>query len=237
MHLEQKNNRHGGFTDWAIALLLSILLNIALFGIMPTLIRMSPQHQGSQDNFKTVQLITGQHLKLPAEKQDSQNREPENRQKIKFKKFVTVFKQKTVGSSLKRSFDINPKLKLTTAGRTDLAGFATLPALNFTMKGPILKGQYNAKDLDTPLIPIVKIPPMYPARAMRNNIEGWVEVRFLVTDKGQIKNIHIVKAIPEKIFNKSVIRCISRWKFKPGTIDGVPVNTMAETRIKFKLEQ
>jgi protein TonB len=32
------------------------------------------------------------------------------------------------------------------------------------------------------------------------------------------------------------MRCVSGWRFKPGTVEGMPVKAWAETTIRFKLE-
>ncbi len=92
-------------------------------------------------------------------------------------------------------------------------------------------------ELDSPLVPLVKIPPVYPLRAIRRGIEGVVDVEFIITKKGRIEQPKIIKALPEKIFDQSVLNCVSRWKFKPGTVEGIPVNTRASTTIRFKLEK
>ncbi|MCP3873651.1 MAG: TonB family protein, partial [Desulfobacteraceae bacterium] len=49
-------------------------------------------------------------------------------------------------------------------------------------------------------------------------------------------DIEVIRAQPDKIFNKSVLSCVSQWKFKPGTVEGIPVATRARTTIHFKLE-
>ncbi|MBU2455203.1 MAG: energy transducer TonB, partial [Proteobacteria bacterium] len=130
-----------------------------------------------------------------------------------------------------RAFEMNPKLP---AASMDLV----MPDLEkFSMDLPVLKNQYAMGELDSPLIPLVKIPPIYPVRASRRGIEGFVTVEFIVTQKGLVQEIKIIEAEPETIFNKSVIQCVSKWKFLPGTVQGMPVATQAITTIRFELEQ
>ncbi len=64
-----------------------------------------------------------------------------------------------------------------------------------------------------------------------------VKVRFLVNNQGQVEQPRVVEARPENVFEKSVVNCVLKWKFKPGTVEGVPVNTMVETIIRFELEK
>ncbi len=102
---------------------------------------------------------------------------------------------------------------------------------------PPLKDIFSPKDLDTPLMPLVKIPPIYPIRARSLGVEGWVKVRFLVDEKGEVKDIRILKSKPRGFFEKSTIEAISRWKFNPPILDGSPVKVIVETTIKYKLEK
>ncbi len=230
-----KKNHNRGVTDWTIAVLISIALNIVLFGLMPTLIRMAPQKQNIKTTFKPLQIIRVHPRQMPPERKEMKKHSPATKEKINRKNLIKVFQQKNQVLKPKMFFGKNPKFSLNSALNSDNPGPGKMPVINFTMTGPVLKDKYRIEELDTPVIPIVKIPPLYPAVAMRNNIEGWVKIRFIITDRGVVKNIHIIKAIPGKIFNTSVINCVSKWRFKPGKVGGVPVNTMVETSIRFKL--
>lgn len=107
----------------------------------------------------------------------------------------------------------------------------------FSMDLPLPKGQYTPGELDSPLTPLVKIPPIYPMIATRRGIEGVVTVEFVVNEKGLVERLKIIKSSAGQIFDKSVFNCVSQWKFVPGTVGGNPVNTLARTSIRFKLEQ
>ena len=108
---------------------------------------------------------------------------------------------------------------------------------HFSLDTPVMKGEYSLGELDAPLTPLVKVPPLYPIRAKRRGIEGSVTVEFIVTKQGRVEQIRIIEAIPETVFNKSVTTCLAQWKFKPGTVEGIPVNTLARTTIRFKLDK
>jgi protein TonB len=57
-----------------------------------------------------------------------------------------------------------------------------------------------------------------------------------VETSGNVDQIKILEAEPAGVFESSVRQCVSRWRFKPGTIEGVPVRARMETTIQFKLE-
>jgi protein TonB len=60
-----------------------------------------------------------------------------------------------------------------------------------------------------------KVKPKYPSRARRRGIEGEVVVAFQVSPSGAVlrNSIRVVSAKPAKIFNKTVVAAISRWRF------------------------
>ena len=94
---------------------------------------------------------------------------------------------------------------------------------------------FELGELDTPPLPIHRARPIYPFKARRKGITGKVTVRFLVTSTGMVDKASILKAVPEKIFDQSVLDCIVKWRFKPGIFQGNPVATWVVLPISFKL--
>ncbi|WP_028317859.1 energy transducer TonB [Desulfobulbus elongatus] len=97
-------------------------------------------------------------------------------------------------------------------------------------------GIYSTGQLDGPLAVLAKSPPAYPPAAKRRNIEGWIRVKFVVDEKGQVGHVSVLAAEPEGVFEQSVLRCVSNWRFKPGTVKGMAVKALVEQTITFKLE-
>ena len=118
-----------------------------------------------------------------------------------------------------------------------------MPALNLQVDTRImgapsdigLKLYYNAEELDQPPQAIAKIPPLYPYRAKRMEVEGFVKVRFLVDAKGAVNNITILESQPEGMFESSVMKILPTWKLSPGKILGEPVSSWVVTTIRFEL--
>ncbi|MFH2093755.1 MAG: energy transducer TonB [Pseudomonadota bacterium] len=216
--------------NWGLALAGSILLNISLFGLMPGLIQGVPDKLDKLEDIQQVRVvrIKPAHPHVP-EKEPEKIKPAEPEKKIVGSK-AAPSRPRPANLNLKLDFALNPKLP---AAPTDLA----MPKIEpIPAAAPVLKNQYTVGELDSPLVTLVRIPPVYPVRASRRGIEGSVDVKFLVTKQGQVEQICIVNAQPENIFDKSVINCVSKWKFKPGTVGGIPVATMARTTIRFKLE-
>ena len=83
-------------------------------------------------------------------------------------------------------------------------------------------GAFSAST-DTDVLPIVKVPPQYPREASRKGIEGWVLLEFTVTESGATINPKVIDADPPEIFNKSALRMIKKWKYKPKIESGKAV--------------
>jgi len=63
--------------------------------------------------------------------------------------------------------------------------------------------------------PISRVRPKYPKRARRRGIEGEVVISFLVNANGSVDrdSLSITSARPAKVFNKTVLKAVARWKF------------------------
>jgi protein TonB len=78
---------------------------------------------------------------------------------------------------------------------------------------------------DTDPIPVVRVSPQYPARAMQRGIEGWVQLEFTVTAAGTVKDINVQQAEPPNYFEQAAMNAVRKYKYKPRLIDGQPVET------------
>lgn len=98
-------------------------------------------------------------------------------------------------------------------------------------------GKPTRPKIDTNVVPTLRIPPIYPARALRSGIEGVVTVEFTIAVDGSVKDPVIVKSKPPKIFDKAVLKSISKWKFNPDFVNGKAVEKRARQDVKFKLQR
>ncbi len=89
----------------------------------------------------------------------------------------------------------------------------------------------------TNLVPTLKTKPSYPPRALRSGVEGIVTVEFTIAVDGSVKDPKIIKSDPPKIFDRSVLKAIKKWKFNPETVDGKTVEKRARQDIHFKLQK
>ena len=91
---------------------------------------------------------------------------------------------------------------------------------------------------DRDVIPLVRIAPDYPPRALARGIEGWVQVQFTITATGTVKDPKVVNADPKGIFDDAALKSIARWRYNPRVEGGVAVERVGvQTIIRFQLEQ
>jgi protein TonB len=91
---------------------------------------------------------------------------------------------------------------------------------------------------DRDVIPLVRINPDYPPRALSRGLEGWVQVQFTITATGTVKDPVVVNAEPRNIFDDAALKAIARWRYNPKVENGVAVERVGvQTIIRFQLEQ
>ena len=85
-------------------------------------------------------------------------------------------------------------------------------------------------------LPIVRVAPVYPARALSRGLEGYVDMSFTVTTTGTVRD-PIVIFSTSSLFERAATRAVLKFKYKPRVVDGVPVDVPnVKTRITFKIE-
>ncbi|MEM7431704.1 MAG: energy transducer TonB [Pseudomonadota bacterium] len=85
-------------------------------------------------------------------------------------------------------------------------------------------------------LPIVRVAPVYPARALSRGLEGHVDLAFTVTTAGTVRDPVVIFST-SSLFERAAIRAVLKFKYKPRVVDGVPVDVPnVKTRITFKIE-
>ncbi|MBQ60580.1 MAG: protein TonB [Gammaproteobacteria bacterium] len=130
----------------------------------------------------------------------------------------------------------------------DKAGFS-MANVNTNVNINIGSGGFGISDGD--YLPIVKVQPQYPRRALSRGMTGWVIVEFTVTELGTVRDAHVVENCgwiqnarkegqcvdnPNSVFNSSAVKAALKFKYKPKVIDGDPVPTAGvQNKITFEL--
>jgi protein TonB len=90
---------------------------------------------------------------------------------------------------------------------------------------------------DTDVVPLVRVPPIYPVRAAERGIEGYVTLRFSISALGTVIDPMVIDAKPARVFDRAAIRALKKWKYKPKVEDGeAVVRTGIEVKLLFELD-
>jgi len=99
-----------------------------------------------------------------------------------------------------------------------------------------LSGGLALESGDGEYLPIVKVAPIYPRRALSRGIEGYVIVEFVVTKQGSVKDPVVVEAKPEGVFDQAAKDAAKKFKYKPRVIDGLATEVSGvQNKITFKM--
>jgi len=133
-----------------------------------------------------------------------------------------------------------PTAEATTDGGSvaAIAGAAVTPVGNVQVDLNITSGfGIVAGSADGDYLPIVKVAPIYPQRAIDRGIEGYVILEFTVTKSGTVKDVRVVEAEPKNIFDRAAINAALKFKYKPRVVNGEPIEVRGVlNRITFELE-
>jgi len=89
---------------------------------------------------------------------------------------------------------------------------------------------------DRDLQQLTATEPVYPLAALRDRIEGWVEVDFTVTEAGGVREIEVVAAEPRGVFEAAATAAVGQWRFQPRVVNGRPVPQRSSVTLRFNVE-
>ena len=96
-------------------------------------------------------------------------------------------------------------------------------------------GGFNAGEGE--YLPIVKVAPIYPNRALSRGIEGDCIIEFVVTRNGTTANGKIVECT-SSLFANASLKAGAKFKYKPRVINGTPIDVPGvQHKITFELEK
>ena len=111
------------------------------------------------------------------------------------------------------------------------------PDLSLANKNLLGDAQIGMGFGDGDVIPLVRMPAQYPSKAKRRNIEGFVKARLEINAEGTVDSVEIIDSNPKGIFERSAIRALYKYKFKPKMVDGKPQPQTATQTLEFNLDK
>ena len=101
-----------------------------------------------------------------------------------------------------------------------------------------VKSSFGLSSTDGEYLPIVKVAPMYPARAQSQGIEGWVLLSFTVTEAGGVTDPKVIESQPPGVFDEAAKKAVLKFKYKPRVESGKPIAVPnVQHLIRFELDK
>jgi len=88
-------------------------------------------------------------------------------------------------------------------------------------------------DVKAPVV-IERADPLYNETARKARISGTVIVEAIISKSGRVEDVKVVKGLPMGL-SQEAETAVKKWRFKPGTLNGVPVATIFNLTVTFKL--
>jgi protein TonB len=75
--------------------------------------------------------------------------------------------------------------------------------------------------------------PVYPELAKRARVQGDVELNAVIGVDGSIKELRVASGHP--LLVKAAVEAVSRWRYRPTTLNGDPVEVATQITVTFRL--
>lgn len=87
-------------------------------------------------------------------------------------------------------------------------------------------------------MPLYRVEPRYPARAMKQGAEGYVVMSFTIDTQGRPTDVKVIEAKPRRLFEREATRALKKWKYQPKVLDGKAIEQIGQTvRLEFKIQK
>jgi TonB family protein len=88
-----------------------------------------------------------------------------------------------------------------------------------------------AGELSTP-VATSKVDPAYPQALQQDGVQGTIVLYAIIHADGTVGDIRVIHGLNDKL-DENAMKALSRWKFRPATKNGTPVDLEAVVQIPF----
>jgi TonB family protein len=79
-----------------------------------------------------------------------------------------------------------------------------------------------------------KVDPAYPPDLIRDQVEGTVVLYAVIRANGTVDSVRVLSSVEGRL-DRSAVRALQHWHFRPGTKQGLPVDIEAVVQIPFRV--
>jgi len=84
-------------------------------------------------------------------------------------------------------------------------------------------------------MPIFQPLPEYNEEARQLRVEGSVLLEAVVRTDGRVDSVKVIKGLGHGLDESAIQTITERWRFRPGTFKGKPVNVRVSIEVTFRL--
>ncbi|USD31324.1 MULTISPECIES: energy transducer TonB [Vibrio] len=136
-----------------------------------------------------------------------------------------------------------PEQMPTSQAKTELSKISPIAqpslGLNTSIEGVAISAPtFGDFGVNQEAMPLYRVEPKYPTKAMKRQAEGYVVLKFTIDPTGRPTDIEVVEASPKRMFERNAIQALKKWKYQPKVVDGAAVSQPNKTaRVEFKLDK
>ena len=87
----------------------------------------------------------------------------------------------------------------------------------------------------TPVHIVHRVPPVYPAEAKKNPVDGSVVLEATIMTDGTPENVRVVKSLRAD-YDQSALDAVKDWRFAPAMKNGVPIEVQTHIDIHYSMK-
>ena len=88
----------------------------------------------------------------------------------------------------------------------------------------------------TPPRVVDQVNPRYPALARRAGVEGPVVLRAIIRRDGSVEDVEVLRDLPMGL-GEAARQAVERWRFRPATFHGQPIDVYYTVTVNFRLTE
>jgi protein TonB len=82
---------------------------------------------------------------------------------------------------------------------------------------------------------LIKTTPLYTEEGRKARAEGIVLLKAVITKEGTVDQIRVIRGLGYGLDESAIHTIATKWRFKPGTLNGKPVDVEANIEVAFNL--
>ena len=96
-------------------------------------------------------------------------------------------------------------------------------------------GAYRVGGAVSPPTVLTHVRPSYTEEALHTGIQGSVMLELIVRENGVPDTIRVVRSLDPGGLDVKAVEAVRQWRFRPGRIDGAPVDVLVTVMVNFHL--